>query len=124
MEYRQHREVPSDKPTRYYSSKQEKRIAKANGGKQTKNSGATPWQKGDVTTEKWLMEAKTCVKDQKSFTLHKAWFEKNKQESLFMHKPYSAVVFNFGPNDNQNYYVVDEQTFLLMKEALENMEET
>jgi hypothetical protein len=36
------------KPTRYYSDKQEKAIAKAVGGKQTANSGATAFQKGDV----------------------------------------------------------------------------
>lgn len=30
------------KPTRWYSSKQEKDVAKAVGGRQTPNSGATP----------------------------------------------------------------------------------
>ena len=30
------------KPTRYFSDKQEKAVAKAIGGKQTANSGATP----------------------------------------------------------------------------------
>lgn len=124
MEYRQRRQVDSkDKPTRWASDRQEKSIAKATGGKQTKNSGATCFSKGDVTTNKWLLEAKTCMKDQKTFTIHKEWFEKNKKESLFMNKPYSAVVFNFGPNDDTNYYAIDEQTFLLMKEALESIEE-
>ena len=38
------------KSTRLFSDKQEKDIAKKVGGKQTSNSGATPWQKGDVLT--------------------------------------------------------------------------
>ena len=104
------------KPTRYYSSIQEKSIAKAISGKQTPNSGATPFIKGDVLTEKWSFEAKTQTKSKKSFTLKKEWFEKQKQESLFMGKPYSAVVFNFGPNET-NYYVLDELTFLELLES-------
>ena len=36
-----------NKPTRYYSSRQEKQIAKAVGGKTVKNSGATLFDKGD-----------------------------------------------------------------------------
>ena len=35
-----------------------------------------------------------------------------------MKKDYSAVVFNFGPN-KPNDYCIDENTFLEMKEALE-----
>lgn len=103
------------KPTRFYSSKQESDVAKAVGGKTTANSGATMFQKGDLLTEQWLLECKTCTKPQKSFSLKEEWFEKNKHESLFMSKPYSAVVFNFGP-DKPNYYVIDEITF---KELLE-----
>ena len=103
-------------PTRYYSSKQETSIASAVGGRKTANSGATMWQKGDVLLENWLLEAKTCTKSQKQFTLKEEWFEKNKQESLFMSKDYSAVVFNFGP-DKPNYYILDEETF---KELIES----
>lgn len=103
------------KPTRYYSSTQEKSIAKAVKGSVTKNSGATMFQKGDVITDKWLIEAKTCTSDKKSFSLKEEWFRKNKQEMVFMGKDYSTVVFNFGPN-KPNYYVIDELTF---KELLE-----
>ena len=123
MSWRKTKQPLEDQPTRYYSDRQEKAIAKAVGARQTKNSGATPWQKGDVTDDLWLLEAKTCTKDKQSFTLQKSWFERNRNESLFMGKKYSAVVFNFGPNSQENYYAVDEQTFLLMKEALQNMEE-
>ena len=70
-------------PTRHYSSRQEKSIAKAVGGKQTKNSGATTFQPGDVMTDKWLLEAKTCTKPKKQFTLKEEWFIKNIDTSLF-----------------------------------------
>ena len=106
------------KPTRKYSSAQEKAVAESVKGKTTKNSGATMFQKGDILTDNWLLECKTCTKHQKQFTIKKDWIEKNKQESLFMNKDYSAVVFNFGPDEN-NYYVIDELTF---KELLEYQE--
>lgn len=116
--FRLHREDDTKKPTRYYSNKQEKSVAKAIGGSQTSNSGATPFQKGDVLDDKWLIECKTCMKDQKSFTMHEEWFAKNLRESLFMKKDFTAVVFSFGPN-KKNYYCIDETTFLDMKLALE-----
>lgn len=119
--FRLHKDDGKKKPTRYYSDRQEKSIAKAIGGRQTANSGATAYSKGDITEGDrtgWLMEAKTCMKDQKTFTMHEEWFDKNKAESIFMKKDYSAVVFNFGPG-KPNYYCVDEYTFLEMKDALE-----
>ena len=100
----------SDKATRHYSSIQEKSVAKAVKGNVTKNSGATMFQKGDVTTDNWLLECKTSTTDKKSFSLKEEWFEENKQESLLMNKEYSAVIFNFGPG-KKNYYVIDELTF-------------
>ena len=39
------------KPTRYYSDKQEKSVVKSLKGKQTKNSGATAFEKGDVLSD-------------------------------------------------------------------------
>jgi hypothetical protein len=44
----------SIRPTRFYSNKQEKKIAKQVSGKQVANSGATAFNKGDVTTDEWL----------------------------------------------------------------------
>ena len=37
-----------NKPTRFYSNKQEKKVAKTLGGKKVANSGATAFHKGDV----------------------------------------------------------------------------
>lgn len=109
------RVTPKDKPTRYYSDKQEKSIAKAIGGKQTANSGAGMFAKSDVSTDEWIFEAKTCTTDKESFSIKKAWLDKNLQESVFMGKKYNALVFNFGPGQ-KNYYVIDELTF---KELIE-----
>lgn len=119
--YRMRRDTGEKKPTRYYSDRQEKSIARAVGGKQTANSGATVHQKGDVTEGDrtgWLIEAKTCMKDQQTFTMREEWFKKNREESIYMKKDHTAVVFNFGP-DKPNYYCIDEQTFLRMKELLD-----
>lgn len=97
-------------PTRFYSSKQEKQVAKAVGGKKVANSGATAFEKGDVTTDNFLIECKTCTTEKKSFSIKKEWLEKNKEEAFEMGKSYSALAFNFGP-DTENYYVIDERLF-------------
>lgn len=107
------------KPTRYFSSIQENSIAEAVEGKQTKNSGATMWQKGDVMTDKWLLEAKTKMTNSKSFSIKKEWLDKIKDEALFMGKEYEALVFNFGP-DKPNYYIINESTFQELLEYQNN----
>ena len=58
-----------NKPTRFYSNRQEKAVAKALGGKQTANSGATPFVKGDVRAQDWLIECKTATSEKKSFAI-------------------------------------------------------
>lgn len=108
-----------NRPTRFYSSRQEKKVAKAVGGKQVSNSGATAFNKGDVTSDNFLIECKTCVEDKKSFSIKKEWLEKNKEEAFEMGKDYSALAFNFGPS-SENYYVIDERLFKRLKEVLES----
>lgn len=105
------------KPTRFYSKKQENYVANTLGGSRTLNSGATPFQKGDVTTDDFLLECKTKTKLSDSISIKKAWLEKNNEEALFMGKEYSALVFNFGPNE-KNYYVIDELLFQKLVDLL------
>lgn len=105
--------------TRYYSSRQEKNVAKSLNGKVVANSGAITFGAGDVVTDKILVECKTCVEDKKSFSIKKEWLEKNKEEAFAMNKPYSALAFNFGPN-SENYYIVDEKMFLMLKEDIDD----
>ena len=57
-----------------------------------------------------MIEKSLILKDKNSFTLKREWFDKNLQESLYMGKKYSALVFDFGPSQ-RHYYVIDETTF-------------
>jgi len=98
------------KPTRFYSSKQEKAVAKAVGGKQTPNSGATAFAAGDVTTDDWLIECKTATTEKASFSIKRDWLDKNKQEAISMRKSYNALCFDFGDN-GKRYYIIDEKMF-------------
>ena len=112
------RKTDEKKPTRYYSKRQEKKVAKTLGGKTQPNSGATPFQKGDLTLDSWLIECKTCTKQQESFSIKKEWLDKNSKEALFVGKPANALAFNFGPDQN-NYYIIDEELFMFLVEAFE-----
>ena len=105
--------------TRYYSTKQEKAVSKAVSGKRTPNSGAAKFVGGDVTTDKFLLECKTATTAKQSFTIKKAWLEKNEDERFAMGKDYSALVFDFGDN-GKRYYVIDEQLFVRLTELLED----
>lgn len=109
------------RPTRFYSNRQEKNVAKTIGGKQVANSGATRFSKGDVRDAEWLFECKTGVSEKKSFSIKHDWLKKNKEEAFAMDKRYNALVFDYG-DYGERYYVVDERTFLKMKEALEEFE--
>ena len=98
--------------TRYFSSKQEKAVAKAVGGKKTANSGATPFKKGDVSTDNWLIECKTKTSPSESISIKREWLEKNEEEAFAMQKSHSALCFNFGDVRNaKNYYIISEQEF-------------
>ena len=97
------------KPTRFYSNKQERKVAKVVNGRQTANSGATAFQKGDVIADQWLIECKTKTSLSKSITIQKNWIEKNNEEMFAMGKHYSAIAFNFG--DDVNHYIISEPLF-------------
>lgn len=107
-----------NKPTRYYSKQQEKKVAKKLGGKRQANSGATAFQKGDVITDQFLVECKTKTKDSKSFTIKEDWLLKNEEEAFAMNKD-SALCFDFGPGANKRYYIISERLFDLLQQCLE-----
>lgn len=96
--------------TRKYSSRQEKYVAKKLGGRVQPNSGATPFMKGDVVMDNWLLECKTQMTDKKTITIKKEWLDKLEEERFAMRKQNMALVFNFGPGQ-ENYYVINEKTF-------------
>ena len=107
-----------NRPTRWYSNKQEKAVAKAVNGKTVPNSGAIRFGAGDVTTDQFLIEAKTVTNPQKTFTIRKDWLEKNREESFAMGKSYSALVFDFG--DGERHYVIDEKLFKILVDYLQS----
>ena len=109
---------PTRFSTRHYSNRQEKAVAKAVGGKQTANSGATDFFKGDVTIgNEWLLECKTVMTEKQSFSIKRAWLEKNEEERFAMGKDYSALCFDFGDN-GKRYYVIDEPLFKRLVDLL------
>ena len=77
--------------TRAKSSKQEKRIAKAIGGRQVVGSGSTPFLKGDVIAGDLFIEAKTKMNPSQSITVKKSWIDKAKEQSLAMRKSDYAI---------------------------------
>ncbi len=109
-------ESSGGKPTRFFSDKQEKAVAKATGGRQTKNSGASLFQKSDVLLDDFTLECKTKTSNCESISIKKEWFDKQLRESIQMGKHYSAIVINFGPDApyNENHYIIDERLFNML----------
>lgn len=100
----------ANRPTRFYSNKQEKHVAKAVGGRQTSNSGATSFSKGDVVlSDIMLIECKTVTKEQSSVSIKKQWLTKNEEERFAMGCEYSTLAFDFG--DGEQYYIINEKLF-------------
>ena len=95
--------------TRAKSSQQEKRIAKAMGGKQVIGSGSTPFLKGDVIVDQLFIEAKTKMVPSQQITVKKAWIDKAKEQALSTRKRDYAVAISFG--DPKEYYII-EDTFM------------
>ena len=92
--------------TRAKSSQQEKRIAKAMGGRQVVGSGSTPFLKGDVTVGKLFIEAKTKMEPSKSISVKREWLDKAKEQALATRKEDYALAISFG--DNKEFYVIED----------------
>lgn len=92
--------------TRAKSNQQEKRIAKAMGGKQVIGSGATPFLKGDVIVDKLFIEAKTKMEPSKSISVKREWLEKAKAQALATRKEDYALAISFG--DNKEFYIIED----------------
>lgn len=112
-------------PTRHFSSKQEKQVAKILGGKVVPNSGATDFRKGDVTTNLFNIECKTATTEKKSFSIKQEWIDKQREEMFAMGQTHWALAFNFGGlNPAENFYIIDEQLFKRLHDMLQaEMEE-
>lgn len=115
----------SGKPTRYFSDRQEKAVAKACGGRQTKNSGASTFQKSDVLLDDFTLECKTKTTNSDSISIKREWFDKQIKESIQMGKKYSAIVINFGPDEpyNENHYIINEHLFNMLLDYINELKQ-
>lgn len=111
-------------PTRHFSKLQEDAVAKTLGGKRTPNSGATDFGgKSDVNVANlFSIECKTKTSASESISIKKEWIYKNRREAVSDGHPYSAVVFNFGPNE-ENHYIIDEYLFIELLNHLKTLDE-
>ena len=95
--------------TRAKSNEQEKRIAKAVGGRQVIGSGSTPFLKGDVVAGKLFIEAKTKMEPSKSISVKKEWLIKAKTQAYSTKKEDYALAISFG--EPKEYYVIEDSMF-------------
>ncbi len=107
----------SVRPTRWYSDRQEQKVAKNIGGKKTPGSGSTAFVKGDVLTNNVLIECKTCTEPRKQMCVKLDWIRKNEEEAFAMNKAYSAVAIDFG--QGTNYYIINEKMFKRLMDETE-----
>ena len=106
-------------PTRVRSKAQEDQVAKATGGRRTPNSGATTFGgKSDVNVANLIsVECKTKMTSSESISIKKEWIEKLRAEAAFDGHEYTALAFNFGPNEEM-HYIIDEYLFQTLIEIL------
>lgn len=79
--------------TRGFSDKREKALGKKYGAKQTCNSGAMWYSKGDLKSETHLFEVKSTHKSQ--MTVKKEWLFKIRTEAIKSGKN-PAMIIDFG----------------------------
>ena len=106
--------------TRYFSDLHEQSVCNALNGRQTSNSGANKFEKGDVIVDDvFLIECKCSMSDKKSVSIKEDWIKKNKEEAFRNRIFNSSLCFNFKPR-GKNYYVIEEK---LMKFLVEKIKE-
>lgn len=105
--------------TKYWSDRQENYIAKFIGGKTQPSSGSGKFKKSDVICDSFLIECKTAMEEKETFSIKKDWLDKIRIQSVMNHRPFWSLAFNFGARENDNYFIIDENTFLMLKELYE-----
>lgn len=78
------------------------------------NSGAIWFDKSDVVSENFRIEAKTRMKESKSISLKKEWLDKIGNEAFETGKM-PALAISFG--DGRDYFVLDDRTFYKLAES-------
>lgn len=108
---------PRSKSTRRQADKQEKRVAKNLGARQTIASGQTPIDKGDVRSDTVRVECKYT--DKKSYSLKAEELQKIANQSEGDQIPLFYVEFR---KQGQAYYIVPEDWFIQMLEAFNDLD--
>lgn len=105
--------------TRYFSDKHEKSVCKALGAKQTSNSGAGLFNKGDVILKEasMLIECKTVMQPKESISVKKDWITKNTEEAFNTRNANNSICINFEP-DGKNYYIISEKLMKFLCDKL------
>lgn len=105
--------------TRYYSDMHEKDICKLLNAKQTPNSGAGRWRKGDAHQEEasLLIECKTCTAEKNSVSIKKDWITKNKEEAFSQRLSNTCIAFNFEPK-GESYFIINEKLMKFLVDKL------
>ena len=108
--------------TRYYSNIQEERVAKMLNAYRQSNSGASTFAAGDVYNKRAsiLIECKTYMTDKSSFSIKKEWLIKNREEAKSKRLSNNCLAFSFGPDEAEDYFIIDKK---LMKFLIEKLEE-
>lgn len=79
------------------------------------NSGAIWFNKSDVVSKNFRIEAKTRTKPSKSITIKKEWLEKIEKEAFLTGK-IPALAFSFG--DGKDYFILSDKDFYEIVERL------
>ncbi len=79
------------------------------------NSGAIWFNKSDVVSKNFRIEAKTKVKPSKSITIKKEWLDKIENEAFLTGKT-PALVFSFG--DGKDYFILTDRDFYSIVEKI------
>jgi hypothetical protein len=103
---------------------QEKRITKTlkqcqDKVRQTLSSGSRWFDKSDVISEDFRVEAKTKATPSSQITLKKEWFTKIEEEAVDTHK-IPILAFSFG--DKEDYFVLSAEDFIDLVQRIKDLE--
>ena len=99
-----------ENPTKFYSDRQETAVAKYLGWKRVAASGARPFNKGDVQSDRWLCECKThtavCNDYKISFSV---WRKLLRESTSCMRRP--VLIVDTGTQKIEDQCVIIPMTF-------------
>lgn len=99
-----------EKPTKFYSSKQETIVSEYLGWNRVSASGARPFDKGDIRSDIWLCECKTRTHKNKRYKIsHFDWSKIVAESTSCMKRP--IMVVDAGVQDVQYEVCILEKKF-------------